>query len=99
MSVLYILEEDRKNGFMSKKQTQNSCPVPKGILVIIGGKEDKETVIEKEEAQKQEDGPEILKGFLQLVAKEDPTIEIITSASGEADETFEDYRKVFEELR
>ena len=83
---------------MSTKQSQNSCPVPKGILVIIGGKEDKETVIENEEAQKQEDGPEILKRFLQLVAKEDPTIEIITSASREAEETFEDYRKVFEEL-
>ena len=84
---------------MANTQSENSCPVPKGILVIIGGKEDKQTAVEKDEEQKQEDGPEILKSFLHLLDKDDPTVEIITSAAGEAEETFEDYRKIFEELK
>ena len=73
---------------------ENNCPVPQGILVVIGGKEDKG------------DGPqdnnenrlEILKRFLELTNKPEPCVEVVTSASEVEEEVFEDYRKVFEKL-
>ena len=79
---------------MSKSKAANSSPVPQGILLIIGGKEDKGA--EREDDKESNNG--ILKAFIQLTEKKDPVIEIITSASAEGDEMFEDYRKVFEML-
>jgi cyanophycinase len=76
----------------------NTCPVPNGILLVIGGHEDKGQEAESE-VQKQNGSPlEILKAFIELIDKEDCTIEVITSASSEGDESFEDYKKVFTEL-
>jgi len=72
----------------------NTCPVPKGILLVIGGKEDKGD----EPENKDENRLKILKSFLQLIEKEKPWIEIVTSASDEGNEMFEDYHKVFEEI-
>src|SRR6478735_3695139 len=73
---------------------ENSCPVPKGILVVIGGKEDKGD----ESEDKNENRSNILKNFIQLIEKDKPRIEIVTSASSEGEEMFEDYRKVFEKI-
>ena len=73
---------------------ENTCPVPKGVLVVIGGKEDKE--VDPEE--KDENRLKILKTFLQLSDKEDLCVEIVTTASNEGEEMFEDYRKVFEDI-
>ena len=84
---------------MWKSTVPNACPIPKGILVIIGGKEDKRT--EKETAQgKDEDKNrvEILKDFIQLTQKENPVVEVVTTASSEPDEMFADYEKVFKTL-
>jgi cyanophycinase len=72
----------------------NTCPEPAGILVVIGGKEDKGD--KKEEKNKTRE--EILKKFIELIEKDDPCIEVITSGSGKPEEMFEDYRKVFEGL-
>ncbi len=74
---------------------ENTCPVPQGILVVIGGKEDKGDNPE----DKNQNRLEILRTFVQLTEKQDPCIEVVTSASGEPDEMFEDYRRVFEELK
>jgi cyanophycinase len=79
---------------MKSKNVENTCPVPQGTLVVIGGKEDKGDNPE----DKNENRLEILKTFVQLTKKENPCVEVITTASSEGDEMFEDYRKVFEQI-
>jgi cyanophycinase len=74
---------------------ENDCPAPQGTLVIIGGKEDKGDKTD----DKNEDRQEILKYFVELIEKENPRVEVVTSSSSEGEEMFEDYRKVFEELK
>jgi len=77
----------------------STCPVPSGILVIIGGKENKGgQQVENRETPEGFHPLQIHKHFLDLVQKDDPLIEIITTASGDGDESFEDYKKVFEEM-
>jgi len=78
---------------MEYNHIENSCPVPQGILVIIGGKEDKGDRPE----DKNEYREEILKAFVQLTEKEEPLVEVVTSGSSEGEQMFEDYRKVFEQ--
>ncbi len=79
---------------MEYNLTENSCPVPQGILVVIGGKEDKGD----DPQDNNENRLEILKRFLELTNKPEPCVEVVTSASEVEDEVFEDYRKVFENL-
>ena len=74
-----------------KYKTRKTGPLPAGILVVIGGKEDKGDNTD----DKDENRLAILKTFVQFSKKKDPCIEIITSASSEPDEMFSDYRKVF----
>src|SRR5690242_14460839 len=64
------------------KEIHNTCPIPVGKLLIIGGAENKG---DNEARDKQTPG-----NFERL--------EVVTSASGEWQASFEDYRKVFEEL-
>lgn len=71
----------------------NNCPVPNGTLLIIGGKEDKGEGDEKKATYL-----EVLTAFTKLTGKDDPVIEVITTASKVETEIFEDYRKVFEKL-
>jgi cyanophycinase len=82
---------------MARKEN-SSCPVPRGILLIVGGKEDKGE--SQNENQKPESyiPDEILKTFLELLKKKNPTIELVTSGSGMPDETFSDYEKAFKKL-
>lgn len=76
----------------------SSCPVPNGILLVIGGHEDKGQEPESK-VQKENGKPlEILETFVKLIDKENCTIEVVTSASSEGDESFEDYKKVFNQL-
>lgn len=72
----------------------NSCPAPNGTLLIIGGKEDKGEVDKKNAIHL-----EVLTAFIKLTGKDDPVIEVITTASKVEKELFEDYVKVFEELK
>ena len=82
---------------MAKRKTE--CPVPSGILVIIGGSENKgEEKPEKKEKPDEYYPLEILKDFIQLIRKPDPIIEIITTASSEPAEAFQDYKRVFKKL-
>ena len=80
---------------MEYNKETNTCPEPAGILVIIGGKEDKGDKPEDKNKTREE----VLKGFIELIEKDNPRIEVVTSGSSEGDEMFEDYRKVFEEMK
>lgn len=79
---------------------KGKCPVPKGILLVIGGAENKG----EEEASKKETPSdfirlEVLKMFVKLAGKKSPDIEVVTSASTEGKASFYEYRKVFEDLK
>src|SRR3982751_3960112 len=81
---------------MAAEHVVDTCPTPKGILVIIGGKEGKNSNSDLEEGSDKR--LEVLETFVKLIKKDDPTIEVITSASEEGQESFEDYKKVFSQL-
>ena len=48
------------------KEDKNSCPVPKGILLVVGGKEDKENQKNEKEKPSSFVPEEILKTFLEI---------------------------------
>jgi cyanophycinase len=75
----------------------NSCPVPNGVLVIVGGHENKGEKLEKK-VQEAHRSKEILRIFVNLTGKKDATIEVITSGSGEGPESFKDYHAAFSSL-
>jgi len=73
--------------------------VPAGILVLIGGKENKGE--KNAPDRKNPNGyvsEEVLRIFCSLSHKKHPNIEVITSGSAEEKETFAEYKKVFAEL-
>jgi cyanophycinase len=71
-----------ENEQLKKYQDLNHCPVPNGILMIIGGGSDRRAV---------------LKDFLSMIEVENPLIEVITSASSQdVEETFQEYKTIFE---
>jgi cyanophycinase len=71
-----------KDEQLKKYQEMNDCPVPNGTLMIIGGGSDREAVLAE---------------FLSLIDVENPTIEVITSASSqEIEETFKEYKDCFQ---
>ena len=74
--------------------------MPNGSLLIIGGKENK-GADKPDDKEKSSDFKRlgVLTKFLELTGKKNPVIEVITSASAEGDESFEEYRKAFEELK
>jgi cyanophycinase len=78
---------------MEYNHIENSCPVPQGILVIIGGKEDKG---DRPETKMKTGGD--LKSFCTAYRKRRALVEVVTSGSSEGEQMFEDYRKVFEQL-
>lgn len=86
---------------MAKRtRRENTCPIPSGILLIIGGAENK-----GEEEAKDKQTPddfkrlEILKKFIELTGKDHPVIEVITTATSDPEGTFDDYKKAFEKLK
>lgn len=82
------------------KQGKSNCPVPSGTLLIIGGAENKgEQEAKKKQTPTDFERLEILKAFIQLSGKKAPVIEVVTSASSEGTESFQEYKKVFEELK
>lgn len=76
----------------------NECPVPTGILVIIGGKENKGEEATTEVQKENSEPLEVLHSFIDLIRKDNPRIAVITSASELGKESFDDYRKAFKEL-
>jgi cyanophycinase len=81
---------------MSKTEKQE-CPMPAGILVVIGGREKKSGSPGKQEQQSPVGG-EVLQSFVGLTGKQYANIQVVTSGSGEGIEEFEQYRKTFNEL-
>jgi cyanophycinase len=81
------------------QKEQNHSPVPSGILVVIGGKENKG---ENEPQNKKRPSDfiklEVLQSFKDATHKKDPLVEVITTASSEGAESFSDYVKVFEKV-
>lgn len=74
--------------------------MPAGTLLIIGGAENKgEGEAKKKQTPSNFKRLEILKHFIRLTEKNDPVLEIVTTASTEGVESFEEYRKAFEELK
>jgi cyanophycinase len=76
----------------------DECPVPAGVLVIVGGKENKGE--EPEEPVKKENFVklDVLKNFVEIIKKPDPLLEIVTSASSEGQASFKEYKGLFKEL-
>jgi cyanophycinase len=81
------------------KKIENHCPVPQGTLVVIGGKENK-----GEEAPENKKKPsdfiklQVLEAFKDATHKREPTIEVVTTASSEGADSFQEYQKVFEKI-
>jgi cyanophycinase len=77
----------------------NLCPVPTGILVLVGGAENKG---DDEPARKRKPENfvklEVLKTFAELMGKKEATVGLVTTASSEPAETLEDYKKAFKEV-
>lgn len=77
---------------------KNTCPVPNGVLVIIGGAESKNGN-EKTTNSKNSMGMEVLSAFVELLSNPSPVIEVITSASSEEPEaSFKEYETSFKDL-
>jgi len=83
--------EQRKGG--------NNSPVPLGTLVVIGGKENKgEDSPENKEKPSDFLKLEVLQAFKDAIGKKQPVVEVVTTASGAASESYQDYLKVFEKI-
>jgi cyanophycinase len=83
--VLIDMMESNPNGL---------CPIPNGILVIVGGHENKGEKQEKK-VQVAHRSKEVLSAFVQLTGKKDAVIEVITTAGAQGAESFKDYHKAF----
>jgi cyanophycinase len=69
---------------IKKYQELNDCPTPNGILMIIGGGKDRETVLQE---------------FVKLIPVENPIIEVITTAGSEdVSGTFQEYKEILDKL-
>ena len=80
------------------KEFENSCPVPAGILIVIGGAESKGKEPENHEAPDGYNPLEILKCFTDLLPPKDAAIKVITSASADGEVLIRQYKKVFKKL-
>jgi cyanophycinase len=80
-------------------KVENHSPVPSGTLVVIGGKENKgENKPENKKRPADFIKLEVLQSFKDATHKKDPLVEVITTASSEGAESFNDYVKVFEKV-
>jgi cyanophycinase len=82
---------------MKTKQITHT-PIPNGILLVVGGHEDKTGTPEKKVQSDNYAPLEILEAFRDLTSKQNCVIEIVTTASAVGDESFNDYKKAFEQL-
>jgi cyanophycinase len=98
--VLNLQLVAKKRIDMARQNTgrNTTCPRPEGMLYIIGGKENKGEEPEKEAPADNEDKMEVLKGFVELINKKDPQLEVITTAGSEGQETFQEYQSLFNDL-
>jgi len=81
------------------RRTENTCPVPNGTLLVIGGKENKgEDEPENKATPDNFIRLEVLQTFRDLVKKKEPVLEVITTSSGESEESFKEYKELFTNL-
>lgn len=78
--------------------SENTCPVPKGILLVIGGAESKGNLPENHDAPEGYKPLEILRCFSDLLRGNEPCVEIITSASGDGAASVRRYKSLFKKL-
>ena len=76
----------------------DACPVPAGVLVIVGGKENKGEEPEQQVRKENFVKLDVLKTFVELINKQNPLLEIVTSASSEGNESYKEYKAIFKEL-
>lgn len=82
-----------------KSKAENHCPVPTGILVIIGGKENKgQNAPENKEKPSDFVKLQVLESLKDCIHKKDPLVEVVTTASAEGAGSFQDYKRVFEKI-
>jgi cyanophycinase len=81
----------------TKNGNENHCPVPKGTLMLIGGKENKGEDKPDNKAKPSDFiRLQVLETFKKLTHKRDPYVEVVTTASGDGAATFQQYKRVFE---
>jgi cyanophycinase len=79
-----------------KNSSENGCPPPRGILIVIGGHEEKESnVPTQDEAEYPTDA--ILRRFVDELRGKGPVL-VVPIASEQPDEAARDYIKVFNSL-
>ncbi len=82
-----------------KSGRENHCPIPEGTLMLIGGKENKgEDKPDNKKKPADFVKLQVLETFKKLTHKKDPVVEVVTTASSEGPEAFQDYKKVFEQI-
>lgn len=80
-------------------KAENHAPVPLGTLVVIGGKENKgENGPENKKKPADFIKLEVLQAFKDATHKKEPVVEVITTATSEGKEAFNEYVKVFEKI-
>src|ERR1051325_3148124 len=80
------------------KALDNSCPVPAGILLVIGGAESKGREPEHHDAPDDYHPLEILKCFTDFLPRKDACVEIITSASDDSAGSIRKYKRIFKKM-
>jgi cyanophycinase len=91
---------------MTKKQGSKraegsqQCPEPKGLLLAIGGREDKggDNLNDVQKMNKNFISEEILKRFVDELKGENPLVAVVPTASTMPDEMIEDYQQIFSGL-
>jgi cyanophycinase len=92
-----IKQSTKRSG--GKKSKENHAPVPAGMLVVIGGKENK-----GQDSPDNKKKPsdfiklEVLQAFKDATHKREPLVEVVTTASSEGAESFNDYKEAFEKI-
>lgn len=82
---------------MKKRQLNegNDCPVPSGVLVLVGGAEEKNGTPQRSDSTQME----VLEAYIKSIRKQKPIIEVITTAgSANPEGTFKDYQSSFLDL-
>lgn len=76
----------------------NTCPVPNGILMLIGGAEKKVSLDNTHKEGKVD--LSVLEKFVSLIETENPVIELVTTASSsDVEESYEIYKRSFSSIR
>jgi cyanophycinase len=88
-----------KEATASRSKRDNRCPVPRGVLVVIGGKENKGNN-NPDDKKKPPDfiRLQVLEAFRDVIDKKEPVVEVVTTASELPEEMFREYQAVFKEI-